>query len=174
MVHLWRKRIFRRALLPLTAVGDSGESPADGKEIDEHRRPQRLVLVSGRGVLDPILDLLVVVAPSLDGRGRRVPLSLLLVRVAMQGQQFGLEALQKAGRREFRLPVRARLAEHTPRVYDDQERPLGPFQPAAATVYFVSASAAATSATRVFLHGHAGRRVSCFSRVVVLRRRNVF
>lgn len=101
------------------------------------------------GVLEPALDPLVVVVATSLGRGRGGRRTLWpprLVRLAVQGQQFGLETFQEPGRREFRLPVRVRFAEHAPRVYDKQQVPLGPFRPA---------ETAATG--RVVRHGHAGR-----------------
>lgn len=97
----------------------------------------------GRSVPKPAFDrLAVVVVVASSERVRRTLPMLSTVRLAVDGQQLGLEPFQKTGRRELGLPVRARLAQYAPRVYDDQQVALG--------------SAHRPVVTAVVRHGHAG------------------
>lgn len=129
----------RRRFVSLTVIGvDSG---GHGR-----RRPAAASAERGGRVLKPTLDALVGVptAPDHRGRGRAVPVLLLLfVRLSVQGHQLGLETFQKPGRRKFGLPVRARLVQHAPRVNDKQQVPVGLSHPTATVVR----------------HGHGGRAV---------------
>lgn len=147
---------LQRDLLFLPAVGflefgrNRGESTPGLQKV--HAGQRRFVLVNrrsggldifdarptrwpyGRHVPDPVIDLLVVFwSASVCGghRGcRRRLCAAVFVRVAVEGQQFGFETFQKTRWRKLGLPVRARLSEHAPWVYDDQKVALRPLRPA--------------------------------------------
>lgn len=143
----------RRRLVSLTVGVDSG---GHGR-----RRPAAAAAERGGRVLKPTLDALVGVPAAPDHRGRAVPVLLLLfVRLSVQGHQLGLETFQKPGRRKFRLPVRARLVQHAPRVNDKQKVPVGLSHP---------------TASAVLRHGHCGRAVRrCRGRGIPAARHGCF